>query len=231
MATTNEHEAQVRRLVEDWAGAVRRRDMGGWVHGWRWSLPQPGGGARDRGARAARIGKLLRGPGVPNARGRSPGSLAHAAIPATIPTGSLTRRGKLERRCRAPPFAGIRWRTPDMWRAANSLDDEAIARMCLALNAEDPGPEPVPPAYTRRTLVALRESPWRGHAAVLEVDGQVCGYALVISFWSNELGGKVWVIDEIYVDPEHRGRGYATSRICAGTARRDDDERRGAPGI
>ncbi len=108
-----------------------------------------------------------------------------------------------------------------MWRAANPLDDDAIARMCLALNAEDPGPEPVPPAYTRRTLVALRESPWRGHAAVLDVDGQVCGYALVISFWSNELGGKVWVIDEIYVDPEHRGRGYATQfleDLAAGAA-------------
>ncbi len=29
MATTNEHETQVRRLVEEWAGAVRRRDLEG----------------------------------------------------------------------------------------------------------------------------------------------------------------------------------------------------------
>jgi ribosomal protein S18 acetylase RimI-like enzyme len=100
-----------------------------------------------------------------------------------------------------------------MWRMAAPSDDEAIVRMCLALNAEDPGPEPVPPQNMQRTLRVLRETPLRGRAVVLERDGQACGYALLISFWSNELGGDVDVIDEIYVDPAHRGRRYATSLI------------------
>ena len=31
--------------------------------------------------------------------------------------------------------------------------------MCMALNAEDPGPNPVKPQHVRHTLTKLRESP------------------------------------------------------------------------
>lgn len=107
-----------------------------------------------------------------------------------------------------------------MWRTANQQDDAAIVRMCLSLNEEDPGPEPVPPENMRRTLLTLRDVPLRGQALVLDIHGRPSGYALLISFWSNELGGDVCVIDEIYVQPEHRGQGHATRLIedlAAGT--------------
>lgn len=107
-----------------------------------------------------------------------------------------------------------------MWRDAVPADDEAIVRMCAALNAEDPGPDPVPTENMRRTLPTLRESPARGRAVVLEVDRQVAGYALLISFWSNELGGEVCVIDELYVDHEHRGSRHATRLLESLAARR-----------
>jgi GNAT superfamily N-acetyltransferase len=107
-----------------------------------------------------------------------------------------------------------------MWRIANQEDDTAIVRMCLSLNEEDPGPEPVPPENMRRTLLTLRELPLRGHPLVLDVHGRPSGYALLIPFWSNELGGEVCMIDELYVQPEHRGQGHATRLIedlAAGT--------------
>ena len=85
--------------------------------------------------------------------------------------------------------------------------------MCLALNVEDPPPHPVPPEHVRQTLLALREVPSRGRAIVLELEGQVCGYALLIAYWSNELGGEVCTIDELYVEPEYRGRRHATRLI------------------
>jgi GNAT superfamily N-acetyltransferase len=98
-----------------------------------------------------------------------------------------------------------------MWRVAMISDDEAIVSMCMALNAEDPGPAPVRPDQMRRTLIKLREEPNRGRAVVCEVDGRAAGYALLISFWSNELGGDVCNIDELFVAPEYRGRGLATA--------------------
>jgi ribosomal protein S18 acetylase RimI-like enzyme len=97
------------------------------------------------------------------------------------------------------------------WRRAGPGDDDAVVSACLALNAEDPGPRPVSEAQVRCTLRALREEPWRGCAAVLEADGAVAGYALLVSFWSNELGGEVCTIDEVFVAPAQRGRGHATS--------------------
>ena len=102
-----------------------------------------------------------------------------------------------------------------MWRIAASSDNESIVRMCLALYAEDPGPEPITAENIWRTLHALREKPMRGRAVVLELEGRACGYGLIISYWSNELGGDIDIIDEIYVEPPCRGQGHATSLIEA----------------
>src|SRR5712692_9312679 len=98
-----------------------------------------------------------------------------------------------------------------MWRLATASDDEAIVAMCVALNAEDPGPNPVQSQHVRRTLAKLREEPNRGRAVVCDFEGRTVGYALLISFWSNELGGEVCNIDELFVAPPYRGRGLATA--------------------
>lgn len=102
-----------------------------------------------------------------------------------------------------------------MWRKARPKDDPAIVELCLELDAEDPGPVPISAANMRRTLRALRSKPLRGRVLVLELEGEVCGYALVTSVWSNELGGLIDVIDELYVGPERRGQRHATRLIRA----------------
>ncbi|MCS6900785.1 MAG: GNAT family N-acetyltransferase [Myxococcales bacterium] len=102
-----------------------------------------------------------------------------------------------------------------MWRLATPDDDPALTTFCLALYKEDPGPEPMTTERIQRTLAALREEPRRGHAVVLELEGRVLGYALLISFWSNEFGGEVCVIDELYVAAEVRGQGHGTSLMNA----------------
>lgn len=107
-----------------------------------------------------------------------------------------------------------------MWRAATPADDDEIVAMCAALNRDDPGPRPVPEAHVRATLVALRAVPARGRAVVLDGRGEAAGYALLVSFWSNELGGEVCNVDELYVGPAWRGRGHGSAlvrSIAAGT--------------
>jgi GNAT superfamily N-acetyltransferase len=108
-----------------------------------------------------------------------------------------------------------------MWRAAAPVDDAAMVAMCIALNAEDPGLQPVSAENMRRTLHELRQAPVRGRAMVLELDARVRGYALLVSFWSNELGGEVCTIDELYVEPAHRGSGHAT-RLLQGLSARSE---------
>jgi ribosomal protein S18 acetylase RimI-like enzyme len=101
------------------------------------------------------------------------------------------------------------------WRAAREHEDEAIVTMCLALNQEDAGQEKVASEQVRRTLASLRAQPMRGTAVVLEVEGGLRGYGLLISFWSNELGGELCCIDELFVTPAMRGQGHASALIEA----------------
>ncbi len=100
-----------------------------------------------------------------------------------------------------------------MWRAATPTDDDAIVASSLALYVEDPSPERLDQAQVRRTLAALRAEPLRGRAVVLELDGDVTGHAFLIAFWSNELGGDVCTLDELYVAPRARGTGHASALI------------------
>jgi ribosomal protein S18 acetylase RimI-like enzyme len=100
-----------------------------------------------------------------------------------------------------------------MWRNGVHGDDELVATLCVALNQEDPGPRAVDAEQMQRTLIELRNNPIRGKVLVLDIEGHVQGYALLISFWSNELGGEVCTIDELFVIPEARGRGYATTLL------------------
>lgn len=44
---------------------------------------------------------------------------------------------------------------------------------------------------------------------IFEQDGETAGYALAFCYASQELGGRVAFIDELYVRPEFRGRGIA----------------------
>jgi GNAT superfamily N-acetyltransferase len=98
-----------------------------------------------------------------------------------------------------------------MWRPATAGDDEVLVEMCLGLHQEDPGPLALDAPPMRETLVTLRREPWRGRAVVLEVDERVVGYALLIAFWSNELGGEVCHVDELYVARDSRGRGHGAA--------------------
>jgi len=98
-----------------------------------------------------------------------------------------------------------------MWRLAERGDDDSLVEMCLQLYDEDPGVLPVRPENIRATVRALRREPSRGRAVVLDVEGQLSGYALLIAFWSNELGGDICEVDELFVVPERRSQGHGKS--------------------
>jgi GNAT superfamily N-acetyltransferase len=85
--------------------------------------------------------------------------------------------------------------------------------MSLALYEEDPASGPVLAAHIRATMARFREEPLRGRAVVLDNDGHPVGYALLVSFWSNELGGEICTIDEIYVRAAWRSRGCGSRLI------------------
>ena len=98
------------------------------------------------------------------------------------------------------------------WRIAHPDDDREIVEMSLELYTEDPAARPVRAGQIRDTLLQFRQQPVRGRALILHVEdgGRVVGYAFLVSFWSNELGGEICTVDELYIRPAWRSRGFAT---------------------
>jgi ribosomal protein S18 acetylase RimI-like enzyme len=99
------------------------------------------------------------------------------------------------------------------WRPADPAEDERIVAMSVALFASDPAPAPVAGAQIRATLERFRAEPIRGRALVLDADGTPAGYAFLVSFWSNELGGEICTVDELYIAPAWRGQGHGSRLV------------------
>lgn len=97
------------------------------------------------------------------------------------------------------------------WRALQPDDVDTVVDLAVGLAQEDPGTRPIQAKDVRKTLRAFSQHPVRGRCVVASVNGAVVGYAFLCAFWSNELGGEVCTVDELYVVDEFRGRGLSTS--------------------
>jgi GNAT superfamily N-acetyltransferase len=53
----------------------------------------------------------------------------------------------------------------------------------------------------------------RGSILLFEREEECVGYAILVTSWSNEHGGAVLAIDELFVAPAHRGKGIASDFI------------------
>jgi GNAT superfamily N-acetyltransferase len=102
-----------------------------------------------------------------------------------------------------------------MWRMARPEEDDSIIAMGLELHREDPGVADISSKTMRATLAKLRREPHRGRAVVLAIEQQLAGYALLISFLSNELGGEICEVDELFVLRQWRNQGHGRALFKA----------------
>ncbi len=101
------------------------------------------------------------------------------------------------------------------FRPSRPDEHEAVAQLMLRLYEEDPASTPMTRGMALATLERFAREPGRGIAVVFDAGRGIEGYALLASFWSNEQGGEVCVVDELYLVPEVRGRGLATGFLQA----------------
>lgn len=94
-------------------------------------------------------------------------------------------------------------------------EERALEALMRGLDADAANIRRTPEAHLARTLAFLRTAGEdRALCAVAEAEGgALCGYALLIPFWSGEYGGELILLDEFYVTPERRGGGLGARFI------------------
>lgn len=92
-------------------------------------------------------------------------------------------------------------------RGLTRLDLESFAGLVVQLYEDDPGPVAMDAARARAQAEAMLARSDHVWPLVLRMDGRVVGYAILVPYFSNEFGGDVVCLDELFVAREHRGRG------------------------
>ena len=92
-------------------------------------------------------------------------------------------------------------------------DINAFNSMVLSLYKEDPPGRKMSARKIQRTISELTAHPSRGSIIMIHAETEVVGYAIIIHYWSNEYGGNIACIDELYIKPRWRKRGVGSKCI------------------
>ncbi len=112
----------------------------------------------------------------------------------------------------AIPVVRLRRLAPRDWRIAQPLVRQFYAHFGYRYAANAQG----------GAFRQLLDDPRLGLAWLIEADGEAAGYVALALGWSIEYGGRVAVVDELFVRADLRGRGIgrAALRLVKGAARR-----------
>ena len=94
-------------------------------------------------------------------------------------------------------------------------DIPEIVWMSKQLYQEDPDGENITEEKILLTIKELKQFPEKGNVIKFIVDVNIVGYAILIFYWSNEYGGNIIFIDELFIKTDWRGQGIATKFINA----------------
>ena len=96
-----------------------------------------------------------------------------------------------------------------MIRKIETKDREIYLAMAKAFYESDAVLQNVPKEHFEKTFDLLLEGTPYAKGYLFEENGKVQGYALLAITYSQEAGGEVVWVEEIYLLPESRGKGYA----------------------
>lgn len=99
------------------------------------------------------------------------------------------------------------------YRRFTLKDIPEIMLMMAGLYTDDPTNKQMSGTKFRSTITELSEHPDKGTILIMEAKGKIVGYSVIVHFWSNEWGGNVEMIDELFVKADYRGQQIATDFI------------------
>lgn len=63
----------------------------------------------------------------------------------------------------------------------------------------------------KKTLNIIPTHPQLGKILLFSSSGEIVGYALLINYWSNEYGGNILYVDELFVKANYRSLGIGST--------------------
>ena len=98
-------------------------------------------------------------------------------------------------------------------RKLTAADREAYVAMAKDFYASPAVLENIPEENITRSFEEFTGGTPFGDAFIFEENGEVMGYGVLAYTYSQEAGGKVVWLEEIYICPRHRGRGLGSEFI------------------
>lgn len=97
------------------------------------------------------------------------------------------------------------------FRPYRDSDQDDLKEMIHALYREDPDIQPMTDTKIASTIAEYKAHPGKLSLFLFEAENESVGYAILVRYWSNEYGGDIQYIDEVYVKPAFRSRGIGAS--------------------
>lgn len=91
---------------------------------------------------------------------------------------------------------------------------KTLSNYIFALYEEDNEGQEMTQSKIDLTLKTLEDKPELGALMLFLSDGELAGYALLIHYWSNEYGGMIINLDELFVAKAYRNRGIASEFLA-----------------
>ena len=89
-------------------------------------------------------------------------------------------------------------------------DYSELKDMISGLYSEDPPSVPMAEEKILKTVKELTHNPAKGQIIIFRVNNEIAGYGIIIFFWSNEYGGNILYIDELFVKQAWRSKKIGT---------------------
>ncbi|MBN2521350.1 MAG: GNAT family N-acetyltransferase [Bacteroidales bacterium] len=85
--------------------------------------------------------------------------------------------------------------------------------LVISLYKEDVEGKPITIKKINNTLEHFRQYPEKGHITGFYYNKELIGYSIITYYWSNEFGGNILFLDEIYIQHEYRNKSIGKNFI------------------
>ncbi|WP_423408918.1 GNAT family N-acetyltransferase [Heyndrickxia sp. MSNUG] len=95
-------------------------------------------------------------------------------------------------------------------RGYEDKDYMELCGMVNSLYSEDTEGQPMNTSKLAATMNEYKKNPEKIRIVILEKNNAIIGYSIFVYLWSNEYGGNILIVDELYIKEKVRNEGIGS---------------------